>query len=347
MRGRCRTAAALLVAVSAFATVPAVGAAGAAGTPQPSAKACRAYDDYFQVTFAVALITQLGETFSELHRTGGTTTTTSGSETTTSSTGDQASPDEIRNFILLVLSPKLEQSTATLARQAPRSIRPIFAEQRDVYRKGVELLRDLGLSEHELELIRDADFSEESPDDLAGDLDIDRADLEDAAAEFGSSADVLTASDATDVQAREFQRLGVQCGSLPDSNVDCDAIVGADLRDRLVGVDATVENNGDTCSYTGPADEDGDEPVLGVNVYRTPAAYDRLVEQNKAQDEIDDDNATIDGYTTFSSFKTCGRTLFSRSDDATVVVALCPTGDTDVPDADLTDVRDAVVEGLG
>ena len=346
MRGRVRTAAALVAVATVLATVPAVGAAGAAGAPAPSAKACRAYDDYFQVTFAVALITQLGEAFSEVHRTGGTTTTTSAAETTTS-TGNQADPEEIRNFILLVLSPKLAQSTAVLARTAPRSIRPIFAEQRDVYREGVELLRDVGLSEHELELIREADFGEESPDELAGDLDIDRADLEDAAAEFGRSADVLTASEASDAQAREFQRLGVDCGSLPDSTVDCEALVGADLRDRLLGAGATVENNGDTCTYTGAKTDNGDEPVLGVNVYRTAAAYDRLVEQNKAQDEIDDDNATIDGYTTFSSFKTCGRTLFSRADAATVVVALCPVDDAAVPDADLTDVRDAVVEELG
>ena len=90
----------------------------------------------------------------------------------------------------------------------------------------------------------------------------------------------------------------------------------------------------------------GDEPVLAVDVYRSPDAYDRIVQQNDAAEELGDDSAALESFTTFSSFKTCGRTMLTRTDDATVVVALCPGDDADVPDADLADVRDEVVEAL-
>jgi hypothetical protein len=334
MRARVRTAAALLAAAMALATAPVVGASTRT-TPRSEA-GCEAFNDYFQVNFAVAFLTGFAEAFEDFDDADG------------SATNDQPDIDQLRNVVFLVLSPKLEQSTSVLAKQGPKQLRKVFMEQRAVYRDGSAILQDdLGLSDEQIDAIRDADFGKDTPDALADELGIGQADLEAAADEFGEQSDVLTAEDATASQSRAFERLATGCGSVPDSGVDCDEVVTTDLRDELLGSRSTVESDGGTCTYTGAEEDDGDEPVLGVNVYRTAESYDRLVEQNSAIAAIDADNATIDGYTMFSSFKTCGRTLFSRTGDATVVVALCSADDGDVPDADLTDVRDAVVEELG
>jgi hypothetical protein len=328
--------AALVAVLSVAVVAPLSASATTPGAQQQLSDAgCKAFNDYFQVNFAVAFLTGFAEAFDD----------TGASD---SGGSQQADIDQLQNLVFLVLSPKLEESTTVLAKQSPRSIRKLFAAQRDVYRDGVALLRDdVGLSDGQIQEIRDADFTEETPDALAEELDITKADLEAAAEEFGKQSDVLTAQDASAAQSRTFEKVAIGCGAVPDSKLDCDEIVSGDLQERLLGGSATAENADGTCSYTGEATADGEEPELAVDVYRTADAFGRLTEQNKAATEIDADNTTAEGFVTFSSFKTCGRTLFSREADLTVVVALCLPDDAELSDDDLSEVRDSVNESLG
>jgi hypothetical protein len=338
VRRRFSHLAAPLAAALVLGLAPQSASATTGGAQPLSDKGCAAFNDYFQVTFAVAFLTGFAEAFEDIGD-------SSGGE---SNGGDEGSAgqtdiDELQNIVFLVLSPKLEQATAVLAKEAPKSIRKVFVAQRDAYRDGVELLRDdLGLTEEQLDEIRDADFTEETPDALADELDITKADLQAAAEEFGKSAGVLTAEDATAAQSRVFERIAIGCGAVPDSDLDCDEVVSGDLQQQLLEGPATVENDGGTCTYTVESSTGGTDPEIAVDVYRTGDAFGRLTEQSSATDEIDADNVTVDGFATFTSFKTCGRTLYSKEDDSTLVVAICLPDDAEVADDMLTDVRDSV-----
>lgn len=335
-----RLAAPLAVAVGLGAAAQGASASTPVAKQPLSDKGCAAFTDYFQVNFAVAFLTGFAEAFDDV---GATDTKSSGGASSRAPDVDQ-----LQNLVFLVLSPKLEESTTVLAGEAPKSIRKVFAEQRDVYRDGVKLLRDdIGLSGEQIDAIRDADFTEETPDALAEELDISKADLEAAAEEFGKQSDVLKAEDATEKQSRTFERIATGCGAIPDPGLECDEIVSADLQERLLGGSANVENGSGTCTYTGASSVGGPEPEIAVDVYRTADAFGRLTEQNSATDEIDADNVTANGFVSFTSFKTCGRTLFSKQADTTVVVALCRPDDAPVTDADLTEMRDSVGEIIG
>jgi hypothetical protein len=342
----------LLAAALVVGLAPQSAGATGGGAPAMSAEGCAAFNEYFQVNFAIAFLTGFAEAFedldtSEIRGTGDdpslTPSTTQGGDTTT-----QTDIDQLQNLVFLVLSPKLEQSTKVLAKEAPRSVRKIFAAQRDVYRDGVALLRDdLGLTDEQIREIRDADFTEETPDTLADELDISREDLEAAAEEFGESSDVLKAEDATAAQSRAFERLAVGCGAVPDSGLDCDEVVSADLQQQLLEGTPTVENDGGTCTYTIESDEPGTDPEIAVDVYRSADAFGRLSAQGSATDEIDANNVVADGFASFSSFKTCGRTLYSLEGETTMVIALCLPEDAQVQDDMLTDLRDSVSAVVG
>ena len=326
-----------LAAALVLGLAPQSASATAGGAQPLSDQGCTALNDYYQVTFAVAFLTGFAETFEDL------AASDTGSDESGDGSAEQPDIDQLQNVVFLILSPKMEQATRVLAKEAPRSVRKLFAAQRDVYRDGVELLRDdLGLTTQQIEEIRDSDFTEETPDSLADDLDISQADVEAAAEEFGKSSDVLRAEDATAAQSRAFQRLISGCGVAPDSELDCDEIVSGDLQQELLDGPATVENDGGTCTYAVESSTGGIDPEIAVDVYRSGDAFDRLVEQNAADDEIDSDNVTADGFVTFTGFKTCGRTLYSKEDNSTLVVAICLPDDAEVADDMLTDVRDSV-----
>lgn len=338
----------LTVTVAVGVSGPLSAGASAPAQSKPLSDAgCDAFYDYFQVNLAIALIAGFAEAFEGLGDDSDGLRATGTTSTTATTGGTQSADIELLQHVLfLTLSPKMEQATTVLAKEAPRSIRKVFAKQRDIYRDGVARLRDLGLTKQQIEAIRDADFTEETPDSLAGDLDIDRADLEAAARDFGEQAAVLTAEDATEAQSRSFERVATGCGAVPDASLDCDEVVSGDLQQQLLEGPATVSDDDGTCRYTGPAGADGSEPEIAVDVYRSPEAFARLTEQNDAAEEVGD-GAAVEGFVTFTGFKTCGRTLFSKEQDSTIVVAICLPNDAAVADDMLSDVRDSVASVVG
>jgi hypothetical protein len=341
-----RLAAPFVATVTLAAAAPlAAGASTPAQSKAPMSDAgCEAFNDYFQVNLAIALIAGFAEAFEGIgDESDGVRATATTTTTTTTAPDDAQSPDIqlLQNILFLTLSPKMEQATTVLAKEAPRATRKLFAQQRDIYRDGVAALRELGLSKAQIEAIRDADFTEETPDSLAGDLDIDKADLEAAARQFGEQTDVLTAQEATESQSSAFEKVAIGCGAVPDSSLDCDEVVSADLQQQLLDGPAQVDSSGGTCTYTGDADSAGNEPQIGVDVYRSTDTFDRIVAENDSAEKVAG-GAAVDGYSTFSNFKSCGRTLYAKAKGSTIVVAVCLPDDADVPDDMLNDVRDSV-----
>ncbi len=354
---RIRTAAlaALLVVslVVAFAA-PGAGsttASGAgstlAGGRTPSADACTALADYYEVSIVIAVITGFAEAFEGLGEES-SGDASSGSETTIS-TAEPLDADQLRNVFYLVLSPKLEDSTATLADEGPRSVRRAFARQRDVFAEGVEILRDLGLTRAQIEEIRALNLGvdEETPESLTGDLGVSEAEVEEAAERFGEELESVSADDGTVEEPRALQRLGVDCGVVPDDSLDCDELVSADLQQQLLEDTPVVEDEGGTCTYTVGSDLGPDTPEIAVEVYRSADAFGRFTEQDDANEVLDRDNVAREGLATSSGGKTCGRTLYSRDDATTIVVGICLPDDAEVPDDMLMDVRDGVAAVVG
>jgi hypothetical protein len=127
------------------------------------------------------------------------------------------------------------------------------------------------------------------------------------------------------------------------SDINCQTLVGDELTSPLIGGAATVKNDSGSCTYQGPKDPGGDAPVMIIDVYQTPRSFARLVEQLGGGEQIDADTHLADGFSTFSSTKTCGKTLYSRTADSSVVIAVCPPNDGPIATQDLVAVRDAVV----
>jgi len=339
--GRLRAVAVGAAAALLVTLVAPTIATAAAPRVQLSNKACDAFADYFTIEFLVAFASAfagLGEDLgSDSGRGSGNGSNGGGKES--------VSAKEIADTFHLVFSPKLANITGTLADEGPRSIRRLFAKQRDVFEYGVELLRKAGLSNKQISALATLDLSPDTDlDEVLGETDIPEKKIEEAADQFGERTGELDLNDeATPRQQRAFQRAGSGCGVFPDSDIDCESLVPSELAAPLVGGEPDVTNDDGSCTYTGPSPSDNDEPVLAVDVYPSARTFERLIEQLQGGQKIDDDAYVTEGFSSFSSIKTCGRTLYSRTDRDTVVVALCPPGDGEVADADLIAVRDAVV----
>jgi hypothetical protein len=303
-------------------------------TPRISDAGCDAFADYFTIEFLVAFATAFAGLGEEL---GGNTEPGSGRPVT---------KEDIQDVFHLIFSPKLENVTGTLAREAPRSIRGLFAKQRAVFAKGVDKLEALGLTKRQIRTLARLDLAPDTDiKEVLGEVDIPRARITAAAREFGKDADALDLDGVvTRPQQAAFRGSGSSCGVFPARDVDCGALVGAEVASRLVGGAATVTDDNGSCVYAGPKDPGGDEPEMVIDVYETRRSFARLVETLQGSgDELDTDTHLGDGFATFSSTKTCGKTLYSRTTDSTVVVAVCAPNDGDVATADLLSVRDEVV----
>ena len=324
----------LLPLLLALASIPSV----AASTPAQrlSDEACDAFADYFTIEFLVAFASAFAGLGDDLGADSGNG----------KGQGASTTKEEIENTFHLIFSPKLEAITGTLAEESPKSIRKLFAKQQAVFAEGVDLLEEAGLTKKQLAALAELDLSPDTDlDQVLGDVKISKKKIKAAAKEFGKSASALDLNDkATAAQQRAFQQTGTRCGVFPESDIDCESLVAPELSARLVGGEATVKNDDGSCTYAGPVGADGDEPVMIVDVYPSARSFDRLVRQLPNAQKIDDDSAVADGFSSFSSAKTCGKTLFSKTGDDTIVVALCPPGDGDVAVDDLTEVRDSVVD---
>jgi hypothetical protein len=325
-----------MILVSAIASVTCAHVAGAQPSTRPriSNAGCDAFADYFTIEFLVAFAAAFAGLGEEL---GGNTEPGSGRPVT---------KEDIQDIFHLIFSPKLENVTGTLAREAPRPIRGLFAQQRGVFAKGVEKLEGLGLTPKQIAALAKLDLAPDTDiKDVLGEVDIPRARIVAAARDFGADADALDLDEVvTKPQQAAFRRTGSTCGVFPARDVDCGALVGTELTGRLVGGASTVADDNGSCVFAGPKDPGGDEPQMVIDVYETRRSFARLVEPLQGSGEaVDADTHLGDGFASFSSTKTCGKTLYSRTRDSTVVVAVCAPNDGDVATDDLLAVRDEVV----
>jgi hypothetical protein len=321
-----------LLATAACATmlVLAALAASAVATvhqPAPSDRFCTGFNDYYAASFTAALAAGFAEAFGE--------------------DGNGADPDEVRGSILLVLSPKLEHVTGQLASSAPKVLRPVFRAQRKSFAKGVGILEDLGLTSDQLDQLATlpTDVSGSELEARIGEVNIDGDALTQAGKDFASEVDDLDAGDFPNARVA-FQRAGSQCGLFPNTSFDCEKLVKPAEADALL--DDATRTDDEGCEYEGPEPDRGLQPALAVDVYESARAYDRLAQKSGSASVAGagDAAAAVEGYTPFTGFKTCGRTLFVKDADRTVVVAFCPPGDGEVDDATLTGVATKVLDRL-
>lgn len=300
--------AAVAVAALLLGTVP-VAAAPAAGT-DPTPEACEAFADYFQIEFLIAFASafaQVGE-----------------------KQDAEKAQDAIRDNFHLILSPKLEQVTQTLADGTDPSLRKLFKQQQQAFAKGVALLEGVGLSKDQIEKLSTVELTPDTDlQAVVGDVDLDKKALAKAVKKFGASADSIDITDATSKQKTAFTAAGASCGVFP-VGVSCKVAVTNDEAVALLGAPVTVAKDDETCVYTA-SDTTGasDDVELAVDVYDSALAFDRLTKstQNQSVPGVGDAAIAADGFTSFSSAKTCGRTLFVKQGERTVVVAAC-NGDT-------------------
>jgi hypothetical protein len=320
--------------VIAALVVAATAAPAPASRARISAAGCDAFADYFTIEFLVAFASAFAGLGDEL-----------GTDGAAKGKKNPVTKEDIQDVFHLVFSPKLEAVTATLAREAPKSIRGLFARQRDVFARGVHQLAGIGLTKRQLAALAKLDLKPDTDiKSVLGDVDLPKAELTAAAREFGKHADDLDLNDVVSKdQQRDFQRTGATCGVFPVTGLDCKSLVSTDLTRALVGGTAKVTNDQGTCTYAGPKDPGGDEPVMMIDVYKTPRAFGRLVEQLQGGESIDEDTHLSQGFSTFSSTKTCGKTLYGRTSDSTVVIAVCAPNDGDIDTARLEQARDEVV----
>jgi hypothetical protein len=308
------------------ASSPVMAAGSSRPAKAPTREACQAFADYFQVEYLVAF----AAAFAGL--------------------GDKQQAKQtaadIRNTFHLILSPKLERIAETLADGTSPPLHKLFVAQAKAFGKGVALLEGVGLTKAQIQELATVDLKPETDlQAVVGDVDLDEQELERAAKKFGAVADSIDLETATPKEQRAFRDAGLSCGVFP-VDVDCSEIVTDDEASALLGVAATGTNEDGTCTYTGES-TGRDDAVLAVDVYESSLAFDRLTESAQNQDVpgVGDGATAVEGFNSFSSIKTCGRTLFVKDGERTVVVAVC-AGDTPPSAETLAGVTNDVLDRL-
>ena len=286
-------------------------AAAHAGGP-PSEEFCGAFADFYAVRVLVAL----AESFSEFD--------------------DEESGGDGENVVAelyLVFSPKLERTTETMLTAAPEDLEKGLKRQLKVWRKGVALLQDdVGLDDEDIEAIADLDIEESSTDteDVLGDVSDKK--VKAAAKKFKKSVDSLE-DDSTREEQQALSQAATDCGVVPDPDVDCETLVTDDEATAVLGGLSETETD-PGCSWVGPEVDDSRGNSLAVEVYASGAAYERITERlagtgEEAVPGLGEQATVLDGYSSQTLGRTCGRTLVAVVDDRTLQVALC-LGDTPV-----------------
>jgi hypothetical protein len=319
---------AVLAAVSLLAAaLPADASRPAKAVAPPTREACEAFSDYFQIEFLVA--------FAALFANAGDKKDAAKAER------------EITNSFHLLLSPKLERVTQTLADGTDPPLHKLFTRQAKAFAKGVAMLEDVGLSADQIQKLADAEITAETDlQAVVGEVDIDKQALSRATKRFGASAKSIDINDASAKQKAAFSAAGSACGVFPTGG-DCTALVTGAEAEAFLGAPAKTGNNDGTCTYTAKTGSSQDDAELAVDVYESTLAFDRLTKaaQNQSVPGAGDAAIAVDGFSAFSSSKTCGRTLYVKQGERTVVVAAC-TGDTPPADAELVGVATNVLSRL-
>lgn len=328
MVGMLRRLAVPLLTVVATTTMLVSPSAGATVVRAPRPAFCNAFAQYFDLSFQIEFVKAFA-----------------------GATGDSSAQEQLGDVLVLVLSPKLENLTSTMAKTAPRQIRSRFAEQAKVLERGSEALESVGLTRKQLETLAKApvDLSNDDLNALLGDVDVSKKDLEAAAAEFDGDA-ALENPEASPAKQATFERAREACGIVPITDLDCDELVTPDEAAATLGSAARVETENGSCVYVGSAQDTGDPAELTVEVYEGSRAYQRFTQaaENQPVPDLGTRATAIEGYATFLSTKTCGRTIVVDVGEHTVAVALCvPEAEDEAPIATLTDVTRSVLDHVG
>jgi len=307
------------VAVVTAAALAAPSPAGASLHHAPEPAFCDAAAEFFDLSFQVQFV----KAFAGL-------------------SDDPSVQEKVGDVFALVLSPKLENLTSTMADTGPRRVRSLFADQAEVFGRGIEVLVDLGVTRQQVQTLARApvDLTNSDLEALLGDVSVSEAELEAAAAEFDGDA-ALEDIGAPPAKRAAFERAIGACGIVPSTGLDCDELVTPDEAADVLGSEAQAESSNGSCVYVASGSDTGDEAELTVEAYQGSRAYQRLTQgtQNQSVPDLGERATAIEGYATFGSTKTCGRTLVVDDGARTVVVALClPAASDEAPIDTLTDV---------
>jgi hypothetical protein len=271
----------------------------------PTRAACEAFADYFQVEFLVAFASAFA------------------------GIGDkqkaQATAVEIRDTFHLLLSPKLEQVTRTLADGTDPALRKLFVRQTRGFARGVALLEGVGLTKEQIQKLSELDLKPETDlQKVVGDVNLDKEELKRSVKKFAASAKSIDLNEATSKERRAFTAAGSACGVFP-VDISCSKVVTPDEATALLGGPVTTKNEDGTCTYTTSVDASHDDAELAVDVYESSLAFDRVTEsaQHQVVPGVGDAAVAVDGFNSFSHVSTCGRTLVMKQGERTVVVAAC------------------------
>ncbi|MCJ7671214.1 MAG: hypothetical protein MUP67_04100 [Acidimicrobiia bacterium] len=306
------------------ASSPAIATTLAKEPTPPTRAACEAFADYFQIEFLVAFASAFA------------------------GIGDKqqaaATEAEIRDTFHLLLSPKLEQVTRTLADGTDPALHRLFVRQARAFARGKTLLEGVGLSKEQIQILSALDLTAETDlEQVIGDVDLDKQELKRVVKKFASSSKDVNLNDATRKERRAFQNAGSLCGVFP-VGVNCDRVVTTDEATAVLGARATTKNQDGTCTYSGPAGNGGDAPELAVDVYQSSLAFDRLSTSGQGENVpgAGDAAVAVGGFNSFSRTNTCGRTLYVKRAEQTVVVAAC-TGEALPPNEVLAGIANNVL----
>jgi hypothetical protein len=320
--------AAVLVAAAPGVSPATAGAAGASAQRAPGAEFCSGFADYFAASVVVQFAVGLADAFD---------------------TGHTGKAEEVRTSFLLVLSPKLELVTRTMAQSGPALLRPPFAKQAKAFGIGVGLLRKAGLTEAQITGIAQGaiDSGDTSLEQLTANLNVDAAAIGKATLAFRKQLTAVDLGRVPKKQRQAFSTAGTQCGVFPKAHLDCTKLVTPDEAIAALGLSLDLDSSS-PCLYVGPTPATGDTPSLSVDVYVSAFAFSNLTKSVQNQDVpgVGERAVAIAGSASFSSINTCGKSLVTLQGDRTVVVALCLPNNADVPIDTLTSLATKVLTRL-
>lgn len=305
------------------------GAAGASAQRAPDAEFCSGFADYFAASVVVQFAVGLADAFDTAH------------------TGKA---EEVRSSFLLLLSPKLELVTRTMARTGPALLRPPFAKQAKAFGIGVGLLRKAGLTDAQITQIAHTavESGDTSLEQLTGSLNVNAAAVTKATVTFRKQLSSVDIGQIPKKQRQAFSTAGTQCGVFPTAHLNCTKLVTPDEAVAALGISLDLDSES-PCLYVGPTPATGDTPSLSVDVYVSAYAFANLTKSVQNQDVpgVGERAVAIAGSASFSSINTCGKSLVTLQGDRTVVVALCLPNNADVPIGTLTSLASKVLTRLG
>jgi len=303
----------------------------------PDEEALAAFCSVWEDTLPAMFVLGLADAFAEA---GGSTNTT-----TVGTTTDTGMADDV---LLLLLSPRLQALFEAAADASSADAADAFRQAAEAMAGGVERLADAGLSEDEIDQLREADLTAE--EDLPTGS-VDEAALQRAAEGFSDELDEVFGGLDDAAPSEAFEELVAACGEQVTGGVDPCDLLGGDTITSVVGSGPTVDGpqsgfaGGVSCVWEG---DDGSE--LAVTV-AAASYYDQVSDAYEASgveqvSGLGDEAFVADGFNYAAGGGTSGRSLFVKTGERTVVVAVDPA-DGEPTNDQLSTLAEEVLGGLG